>query len=111
VLKHRHDVEHAKLATGLDRGELQGVRVGKRRVRIRQSELDRFPASGTTTVPEGDEHQPSSSADHWASLGAALSASSDALAERDHQELRKSLADLSEAAARLASALGEPSVN
>ncbi len=32
----------------LDRGELQGVRLGSRRVRIRQSDLDRFVVDSST---------------------------------------------------------------
>ena len=35
----------------IDRGELQAVRVGARRVRVRQSDLDRFLAAGATSAP------------------------------------------------------------
>lgn len=34
----------------IDRGELRAVRVGERRVRVRQADLDRFLESGTTRI-------------------------------------------------------------
>src|SRR5450755_897105 len=38
----------------IDRGELSAVGVGSRRVRVKQSDLDRFIEAGATVVPVGD---------------------------------------------------------
>jgi excisionase family DNA binding protein len=39
----------------IDRGELPAVRVGRRRVRVRRSDLDQFIEAGSTLEPEPDE--------------------------------------------------------
>jgi excisionase family DNA binding protein len=41
----------------IDRGELAAVRVGSRRVRVKQSDHDRFLEDAETIVPK-DEQQP-----------------------------------------------------
>ena len=39
----------------IDRGELPAVRIGSRRVRVRQSDLDRFIEAGATSAPDGSQ--------------------------------------------------------
>ena len=83
----------------LDRGELRAVHAGARRVRIRQSELDRFLSAAETTgradppeppVPEGEP------------LAGAISA---VFRAQDPIELVAALRALAAAADRLAAAL------
>jgi excisionase family DNA binding protein len=49
----------------IDAGELRAVRVGRRRVRVRRSELDRFIAAGEQMGP------PASDAEHGRGLSSA----------------------------------------
>jgi excisionase family DNA binding protein len=85
----------------VDRGHLPAVRIGKRRVRIRRSALEKFIATGETDAvaetgpvvqserlvqglrPEGRER-----------LAAALADSGDALASEDQDQLARALSNL-----------------
>jgi hypothetical protein len=85
------------------------VRVGSRRVRIRESDLDAFlQASTSATVntarpSAGEAEDPSALL--WTRLGIALTQSSDALADEDLAKLARSLKALADAAGTLADAL------
>jgi hypothetical protein len=76
----------------IDRGELQAVRVGQRRVRIRQSALDAFLAAGETgesppqTPPSLDRGE----------LAARLDRAREAVAGGDDAEVAAALQALSE---------------
>ena len=57
----------------VDRGELAAVRVGARRVRVRQSDLDTFLEAGATIIPEAAEPEmlvEEGSITAWATFGA-----------------------------------------
>jgi excisionase family DNA binding protein len=75
----------------IDRGELRSLRVGVRRVRIRQSELDRFLAAGEADDKARDPE-----------LSAGLTAAADA---KDSTELAAALRSLAATAERLADGL------
>jgi excisionase family DNA binding protein len=102
---------HGALKNWIDRGELTAVRVGSRRVRIKQSDLDRFLEDAETIIPK-DEQQPAG-ADHVEAaepelreqLGAALENARRAVSEGDNEELVDALHALTEAASHLAQAL------
>ena len=85
----------------LDRGELGSVRVGKRRRRIRQADVDAFIAAGSQPAaqPEGQE----SAGDGSESAGAVdspLVETADGLDGMDRTEIVSALDALSEAARR-----------
>lgn len=74
----------------VDRGELDAVRVGARRVRVRTSELDAFLEAGATIIPEsGEPEMPveEGSVTAWATFGAALAESSARLGNGDREKL------------------------
>jgi excisionase family DNA binding protein len=74
----------------IDRGQLPAVRVGARRVRVRQSQLDAFLAAGETgAAPEGDSWQP---------VLDALAAAAAAVDGRNRARLDKAISELAEAA-------------
>ena len=79
----------------IDRGELPAVRVGERRVRIRQSDLDEFLAAGATARDAKDDATAAAVAEEqagqWARLGAALAESTAALVGEDHGRLAEAL--------------------
>jgi excisionase family DNA binding protein len=68
----------------IDRGELGAVRVGQRRVRIRQSQLDAFLAAGETAPePERTDHE----GDDWRTVRTALEIVLAAVDEQDRAAL------------------------
>jgi excisionase family DNA binding protein len=74
----------------IDRGELPAVRVGARRVRVRQSQLDDFLAAGEIgTPPEGDSWQP---------VRDALAAAAAAVDGRNRARLDEAISELADAA-------------
>jgi hypothetical protein len=83
----------------LDRGELAAVRIGSRRVRIRQSDLDRFIAAGSTREPAEKESE------LRAALDARLKVAQQVLRGGDDSELWAALRSLANAASRLARAI------
>ena len=96
----------------IDRGQLPAVRVGERRVRIRQSDLDEFLAAGATARDAKDDADAIAvaeelGADQWARLGTALAESSAALADEDHGRLADALNSLADAARGLAEVMSE----
>ncbi len=90
----------------IDRGELAAVRLGARRVRVRQSELDRFIAAGET--PRASKEQDAGSADVTAEqrqrVRDAMAKASAAL-EGDDDRLASSLDSLINAVRGLTEAL------
>ncbi len=95
----------------IDRGELPAVRVGERRVRIRQSDLDEFLAAGATARDAKDDAIAVAAAEEqagqWARLGTALADSTAALVGEDHGRLAEALNSLADAARGLAEVLSE----
>jgi hypothetical protein len=84
------------------------VRVGQRRVRVRQSDLDAFLDAGTTTSPEPElEIQvDEGSVTAWATFGAALAETSARLESADRDQLLKTLDALVVATRELVNVLG-----
>ena len=87
----------------VDRGQLPATRIGPRRVRVRQSDLNAFIAAGSTTGAPDQASGPSAS--DWGRLEAALANSSAAVADDDHAGLAESLDALADSARGLAEAL------
>jgi excisionase family DNA binding protein len=91
----------------IDRREIAAVRLGRRRVRIRQSALEAFVAAGEMPAAE-DNGQPEPTAENAearALLGAGLAESTAALADADDQALASALIELADAARNLAESL------
>lgn len=80
----------------IDRGELPAVRVGSRRVRVKQADLDAFLASSTRS---DEDAEPELRADLAASLDRVR------VEGADDAELAASLRTLAQAATRLARAI------
>jgi excisionase family DNA binding protein len=91
----------------LDRGQLEGVRVGSRRVRVRQSALDQFLGAGQRrsaaepSVATVDER----SSTAWATFGAAMAEATTTLERADRTELVRVLDSLATATRDLVDAL------
>jgi hypothetical protein len=81
----------------IDRGELGAVRIGPRRVRVRQSQLDEFLAVGERFYgrEEVDDGSP------WFPVRAALTAVSAAVAAEDREALESAVTGLMTAARSL----------
>jgi excisionase family DNA binding protein len=75
----------------IDRGELGNVRVGPRRIRIRQSQLDAFLAAGESR-PESADTNP------WQAVSEAALAVSAAAREQDRDALKRAIRSLRDAA-------------
>lgn len=92
----------------IDKAALPAVRLGARRVRIKQSDLDRFIEAGETAAP-GTEPEPADEAPNEPELrerlGAALDATRSALADGDDPELVAALNEMAKAASGLGQAL------
>ncbi len=84
----------------IDRGDLRALRIGTRRVRVRQSDLDRFIAAG-------EEEAAAALEDHEAAgqLATALLKALAAIETRDATELASALRALAATAGGLADAL------
>ena len=85
------------------------MRVGKRRVRVRQSDLDAFIAAGSTGRPDA-ESLPAEAVDEgsvtaWATFGAAMAEATAILERADRGDLVRALDGLTEAARALGDAL------
>ena len=80
----------------IDRGELGHVRVGQRRVRVRQSQLDAFLAAGESS-PQSAE------ADPWQAVSEAAKAAAAAVREHDREALDRAISQLSDAAQEIPS--------
>jgi excisionase family DNA binding protein len=83
----------------IERGELASVRVGKRRRRIRQSDLDAFLTAGSTSAA-APEQEPEPEIDEgsitaWATFGAAMAETTAVLERTDQAELIEALDSLS----------------
>ncbi len=76
------------------------MRVGKRRVRVRQSELDALIAAGSTERQEAEslpaEQVDEGSVTAWATFGAAMAAATATLERADQGELLGALERLTE---------------
>jgi excisionase family DNA binding protein len=86
----------------IDRGDPGAVRVGKRRVRVRQSQLDAFLAAGAMT----HETDPAAAAgldeDPWRGVREAADAVATAVQTRDRDALEQALSALTKATRRVA---------
>jgi excisionase family DNA binding protein len=80
----------------IDRGELEHVRVGARRIRVRQSQLDEFLAAGEA-APEPPD------ADPWQAVSEAAADVRAAARERDREALERAIASLADAARQIPS--------
>lgn len=92
----------------LERGELPYIRLGTRRVRIRQSDLDAFIEAGSTPAPS--EEPPAEEVDEgsviaWATFGAAMAEAKGTLERTDRTELVAVLDRLADATRALVETL------
>ncbi|MGN6171104.1 MAG: helix-turn-helix domain-containing protein [Solirubrobacteraceae bacterium] len=85
----------------IDRGELGWVRVGPRRVRIRQSRLDAFLAAGEAN-PQAAE------ADPWQAVSDAVSVVTAAVRAQDRVPLDQAISGPADAAQDIPSATAPP---
>ena len=74
----------------IDGGELGHVRVGQRRVRVRQSQLDAFLAAGESS-PQPAEANP------WRAVNDAASAIASAVQAQDRGALEQAITNLADA--------------
>ena len=75
----------------IDRGEMGHVRVGQRRVRVRQSQLDAFLAAGESSAQLAE-------ANPWQAVGEASSAVVAAVKAQDRDALDRAISMLADAA-------------
>lgn len=91
----------------IDRGELPAVRLGRRRVRVRQSDLDAFidaGANGSDAPVEEPVEEGSVTA--WATFGAAMAEATATLQATNRADLVRALDSLASATRALAEQLG-----
>ena len=93
----------------IDAGELPAVRLGRRRVRVRQSDLDAFIAAGSTGRPDAEslpaEEVDEGSVTAWATFGAAMAEATATLERADRAELVGVLERLAQATQALVDSL------
>lgn len=94
----RFKVDQQTVRNWIDRGELPAVRVGARRMRIRESDFDAFVTAGEVRAVSGSGPD---YVQEWQAVRDAIKLASAAARVRDTAELRRALADLSDAAAAL----------
>jgi len=80
----------------IDRGELGHVRVGQRRVRIRQSPLDAFLAAGESSLQPPE-------ANPWQAVNEAANALAAAVRAPDRDALEEAISALADAAREIPS--------
>jgi excisionase family DNA binding protein len=81
----------------IDRGELGHVRVGQRRVRVRQSQLDAFLAAGESSPPAPEANNP------WRGVSEAATAVAAAARDRNREALERAMTSLADAAQQIPS--------
>ena len=93
----------------IDAGDLPAVRVGKRRVGVRQSDLDAFIAAGSTGRRDAEslpaEEVDEGSVTAWATFGAAMADATGTLERADRVELLGVLERLAQATQMLVDSL------
>ena len=109
-IAERLKVNQQTVRNWIDRGELAAVRVGTRRVRVRQSDLDAFLAAGATAIPErgDDETGGATGAPETDMRDQFLGALTEILrtaANEDSRDMASTLRELAAAAEALADAL------
>ena len=82
----------------IDRGEMGAVRVGQRRVRVRQSQLDAFLAAGEMAHEPGGSAAAGLDKDAWRGVREAADALSAAVQAQDRDALEQALSALANAA-------------
>jgi excisionase family DNA binding protein len=82
----------------IDRGELRAVRVGQRRVRIRQSQLDAFLTAGEMTPEAEPAVAHEADEDRWLRVRDAASAVAIAAEAEDRDGLDQAISALTSAA-------------
>ncbi|MGH2882407.1 MAG: helix-turn-helix domain-containing protein [Solirubrobacteraceae bacterium] len=75
----------------IDNGELGAVRVGRRRIRVRQSQLDEFLAVGEKLYKGKEERNDGTP---WSAVRAALDSVASAVAAEDRETLESAIGDL-----------------
>lgn len=93
----------------IDRGDLPAVRVGQRRVRVRQSDLDRFLEAGATRTAQQAVRSTEAVSDlERQELFAAMESVRAAFDNDRESELADALRALAEVTTRLAEKVGRP---
>ena len=82
----------------IDRGDLGAVRVGQRRVRVRQSQLDAFLAAGEMPHERGSSAAAGLDKDAWPGVREAADAVAAAVHAQDRDALEQALSALANAA-------------
>jgi excisionase family DNA binding protein len=101
-------VDQQTVRNWIDRGELPGVRVGSRHVRVRQSDLEAFIDAGSTVAPITEPSTApldEGSMTAWATRGARMAEATATLQDGDRVQLVAVLESLSQAARELAERL------
>jgi excisionase family DNA binding protein len=81
----------------IDRGQLGAVRVGQRRVRVRQSQLDAFLAAGEMTHETDPSAAASLDENRWHAVRKAAGAVADAVQAQDRDVLEQAISALASA--------------